>query len=124
MLSDPKRMSAGYAKEQFYLRSPDEMKARFAETPEAVQNTLEVAEKCNLEIEFNKLHYPVFHPPEHFTREGYLRHLLAEGLASRYGIHARAVGEEFVVERIEDPNRLPTYQAVPSPEPKVQSQDS
>src|SRR6266481_5460235 len=109
MLSDPKRMSAGYAKEQFFLRSAEEMKARFAEAPEAVQNTLEVAEKCNLEIQFGKLHYPVFHPPEHFTREGYLRHLLAEGLRKRYGIHARAEGEEFVVERIEDARRLPTF---------------
>ena len=75
-----------------------------------MQNTLEVAEKCNLEIEFGKLHYPVFHPPEHFTREGYLRHLLAEGLRKRYGIHARAEGQEFIVEGVEDPTRLPTYQ--------------
>src|SRR5467141_1260114 len=112
MLSDPNRMSAGYAKEQFYLRSAEEMKARFAEAPEAVQNTLEVAERCNLEIEFNKLHYPVFHPPENFTREGYLRHLLAEGLHRRYGIHARAEGQEFVVERVEDARRLPTFQPV------------
>src|SRR2546421_1730316 len=68
MLSDPNRMSAGYVKEQFYLRSAEEMKARFAEIPEAIQNTLEVAEKCNLEIEFNKLHYPVFEPPAGIKR--------------------------------------------------------
>ncbi len=68
-----------YQPEQFFLRSAEEMKALFAEMPEAVQNTLEVAEKCNLEIEFGKLHYPLFMPPEHFTREGYLRKLLAEG---------------------------------------------
>src|ERR1022692_4650639 len=110
MLSDPKRMSAGYAKEQFYVRSAEEMKARFAEVPEAVTNTLEVAEKCNLEIEFGKLHYPVFHPPEHFTREGFLRQWLAEGLFTRYTIHAKAVGKKFVVEGIDDPKRLPTYQ--------------
>jgi DNA polymerase-3 subunit alpha len=109
LLSNPKRMSAGYVPEQFYLRSAEEMKVRFAETPEAVTNTLEVAEKCNLEIEFGKLHYPVFHPPEHFTREGYLHKLLAEGLHKRYGIHARAEGHEFVVEKTEDPTRLPTY---------------
>jgi DNA polymerase-3 subunit alpha len=109
LLTDTKRMK--YAQEQFYLRSAEEMKARFVEAPEAVQNTLEVAEKCNVEIEFGKLHYPVFHPPEHFTREGYLRHLLAEGLHKRYGIHARAEASEFVVERVEDPKRLPTYQA-------------
>src|SRR5439155_13076928 len=108
MLSDPKRMSAGYAKEQFYLRSDEEMKARFAEAPEAVQNTLKVAEKCNLEIEFGKLHFPIFHPPEHFTREGYLRHLLAESLQRRYGIQARVEGKEFVVESVEDAKHLPS----------------
>ena len=83
-------MSAGYQPEQFYLRTAEEMKARFAETPEAVKNTLEVAEKCNLEIKFNKLHYPVFHPPEHFTREGYLRKLLAEGLV--HALHDSRAG--------------------------------
>ncbi|HVV00291.1 MAG TPA: PHP domain-containing protein, partial [Verrucomicrobiae bacterium] len=59
MLSDTKRMK--YAQEQFYLRSAEEMQARFTEIPEAIQNTLEVAEKCNDELEFGKLHYPVFH---------------------------------------------------------------
>ncbi|HOC55047.1 MAG TPA: DNA polymerase III subunit alpha [Verrucomicrobiota bacterium] len=112
-LSDTKRLR--YAEGQFYLRSADEMKARFAEVPEAVLNTLEVAEKCNLEIEFEKMHYPVFAPPEHFTREGYLRHLAAEGLRNRYGIHARAEGREFVIERVEDPRRLPAYEAEASP---------
>src|ERR1700722_2727899 len=106
MLSDTKRMK--YVEEQFYLRSAEEMKARFAEVPDAVKNTLEVAEKCNLEIEFNKLHYPVFHPPEHFTREGFLRKWLAEGLFTRYTIHATAEGKEFVVTGIDDPKRLPT----------------
>ena len=110
LLSNPKRMGAGYVLEQFYLRSAEEMKARFAETPEAVKNTLEVAEKCNLEIEFGKLHFPVFHPPEHFTREGFLRQWLAEGLFRRYTIHAKAEGKEFVIEGIDDPTRLPTYQ--------------
>jgi DNA polymerase III subunit alpha len=110
LLSNPKRMGASYAPEQFHLRSAEEMKARFAETPEAVKNTLEVAEKCNLEIEFNKLHFPVFHPPEHFTREGYLRQWLAEGLFRRYTIHAKAEGKEFVVEKIDEPHRLPTFQ--------------
>ncbi|MGO9477118.1 MAG: DNA polymerase III subunit alpha, partial [Limisphaerales bacterium] len=107
-LADTKRMR--YEPEQFYLRTAEEMKARFADTPEAVRNTLEIAEKCNLEIEFGKLHYPVFAPPEHFTREGYLRKLIAEGLLRRYTIHARAEGKEFVVEGIDDPTRLPTYQ--------------
>ena len=109
LLSDTKRMK--YTEQQFYLRSAEEMSARFAEVPDAVRNTLEVAEKCNLEIEFGKLHYPVFTPPEHYTREGYLRALLAEGLVKRYGLHAPAQGQEFILERVEDPTRLPTYKA-------------
>jgi DNA polymerase-3 subunit alpha len=110
-LADTKRMR--YEPEQFYLRTAEEMKARFADTPDAIKNTLEVAEKCNLEIKFPKatheLHFPVFHPPEHFTREGYLRKLVAEGLFRRYTIHAKAEGKEFIVEGIDDPKRLPTY---------------
>ena len=109
LLSNPKRMSAGYIPEQFFLRSAEEMKARFAEIPEAVTNTLEVAEKCNLEIEFGKLHYPVFHPPEHFTREVYLRKLLAEGLWKRYRLRVNARGGEFELENVEDAPLLPTY---------------
>src|SRR6202142_3145396 len=108
-LADTKRMR--YEPEQFYLRTAEEMKARFAETPDAVKNTLAVAEQCNVEIEFGKLHYPVFAPPEHFTREGYLRKLLAEGLFRRYTIHAKAEGKEFVVEGIDDATRFPTFKA-------------
>src|SRR5258705_3349456 len=107
-LTDTKRLS--YVPEQFYLRSASEMAALFSEVPESVKNTIEVAEKCNLEIEFGKLHYPVFNPPEHFTREGYLRHLLAEGLQKRFGIRAKAQGNEFVIEAIEDARFLPTYE--------------
>jgi DNA polymerase III subunit alpha len=111
MLSNPKRMSAGYVPEQFYLRSAEEMKARFAEVPDAVLNTREVADMCNLEIKFGDLHYPVFTPPEHSTREGCLRQQLAEGLFRRYTIHAKAEGKEFIVTGIDDPTRLPTYVA-------------
>ncbi|HEU5122694.1 MAG TPA: DNA polymerase III subunit alpha [Verrucomicrobiae bacterium] len=120
-LADTKRMK--YVEEQFYLRSAEEMQARFAETPEAVKNTLEVAEKCNLEIEFGKLHYPVFDPPETFTREGYLRHILTDGLRKRYGLHARAEGQEYIVEGIDDPKRLPTYRVDENQPPRTGSYD-
>ena len=110
VLSDPKRMSAGYVPEQFYLRSAEEMKARFTEAPEAVTNTREVADRCDLTIEFGKLHYPVFTPPAHLTREGLLRELLAQGLQRRYTLRTHVEGEVFVVEGIDDSTRLPTYQ--------------
>src|SRR5271168_3967582 len=121
LLSNPKRMSAGYVPEQFFLRSAEEMKARFVETPDAIKNTLEVAEKCNLEIKFGQLHYPLFHPPEHFTREGFLRKWLAEGLFTRYTIHARSEGKEFVVTGVDNPARLPTYQRAAGVSPTEQS---
>jgi DNA polymerase-3 subunit alpha len=113
-LSDTKRMR--YQPEQFYLRSAEEMKARFSEVPEAVRNTLEVAEKCNVEIEFGKLHYPLFHPPGKQTRESYLRQLVAEGLEKRYSIHARPEGEKFLVAGIDDPKKLPSAPGEAAPE--------
>ncbi len=111
-LAETKRMK--YVENQFYLRSAEEMKALFAEVPDAVQNTLEVAEKCNVEFDFKTLHYPLYEPPEHFSREGYLRHLLADGMQRRYTLQVRAEGKEFIVEGIEDPSRLPTLAAADS----------
>jgi len=110
-----------YVPGQFYLRSADEMKALFAEVPEAVTNTLEVAEKCNVEFDFKTLHYPVFHPPETYTREGYLRKLLVEGLGRRYTLDVKAVGKEFVVGGIREPWRLPTLSSNQSSVSSVQS---
>src|SRR5271170_6269242 len=112
LLSDSKRMR--YQPEQFYLRSAEEMKARFSEVPGAVRNTLEVAEKCNLEIQFDKLHYPLFHPPEKTSREAWLRKLVVEGLERRYTIHARAEPAGFVVAGMDDPRKLPNAPQDPS----------
>ena len=58
LLTDVNRMR--YVQEQFYLRSAEEMAALFSEVPEAVSNSLAIAEKCDVEIEFGKLNYPVF----------------------------------------------------------------
>ncbi|MBI1177265.1 DNA polymerase III subunit alpha [bacterium] len=114
-LESPNRMR--YQQEQFYLRSQEEMEALFAEIPEATRNTLEVAEQCGLEIKFGGLNYPVFNPPETFTREGYLRKLLAEGLFKRYTLHARAEGEEFFVDQIDNASLLPAFQKQPNSNP-------
>jgi DNA polymerase-3 subunit alpha len=105
-LADTKRMT--YQPEQFFLRSQEEMAARFSEVPEAVKNTLEVAEQCNLEIRLNKeYHYPAFEPPAGKTREGMLRDLVAEGLHRRYSMRARAEGDRFILEGVDDPTMLP-----------------
>ena len=122
LLSDAKRMR--YQQEQFFLRSPQEMKHLFAEVPDAVLNTVEVAEKCNLEIRYGKgaEHYPVFQPPETWTREGYLRKLLCDGLRLRYSIQAHVEGSTIVVEAVTQPERLaflfPQKPATPAPAPE------
>ncbi|MCS7089140.1 MAG: DNA polymerase III subunit alpha [Verrucomicrobiota bacterium] len=110
-LRDPKRLR--YAPEQFYLRSAAEMKARFAEIPEAVRNTLEIAEKCNVEIEFGRLHYPVFHPPPPYTREQFLRLWIAEGLQRRYTLRVQPKPDGFEVLGVDDPHLLPGLTAPP-----------
>ena len=105
-LSDTKRMR--YQEAQFFLRSADEMKALFSEVPEAVLNTVQVAEQCDLNIKNGKgaEHYPVFQPPETWTRQGYLRKLLCDGLKKRYTIDAHVEGEAIIVEGIQEPKRL------------------
>ena len=102
LLSDEKRMR--YVAQQFYLRTPEEMHELFAETPEALKNTLAVAEKCNLLMEFGKLRFPVYEPPTGFTREHYLRHLCEQGLRDRYGIEwkqPKNPQEKQIVDRVE-----------------------
>ena len=105
--------------EEFYLRSPEEMAALCAEVPDAVRNSMEIAAKCNVEIEFGKLNYPVFHPPEGHTREGYLRKFLADGFDDRYGMKVRVDGDTFVVESLTDASQLPNYSPPEEADPKV-----
>lgn len=81
-MSDPKRMRMG--SKDFYLRSPEEMAALFAEYPDAVANTVRIAERCNFSIKSNGYHLPPFEVPEGHTAESYLRHLCEEGLQRRY----------------------------------------
>ena len=81
-ISDPSRMQ--FNSKEFYFRTGEEMADRFRHVPEAVRNTLVVAERCNLALEFGRRH-PVFTPPEGKTCEQYLRELCARGLRERYG---------------------------------------
>jgi DNA polymerase-3 subunit alpha len=86
VVSDMKRMRM--SGNTFYLRTPQEMQALFAETPSAISNTLAVAERCSVDLGFQGYHLPVFPVPEGKTSEGYLRELCAEGLRDRYGPQA------------------------------------
>ena len=72
----------------YYLRAPDEMWELFAEVPEALHNTILVADMCDVSLDFEGYHLPVFPVPEGFDAQSYLRHLAERGLRWRYGAHA------------------------------------
>jgi len=93
-LEDPHRMR--YVTPQFYFKSPQEMVEVFKEVPEAIRCTVEIAEKCNLELDFTKTHLPSYEPPRGKTGEQFLRELCNEGLRKRYG-----TPDERLLDRLE-----------------------
>ena len=74
-----------FSSDQFYLKSHDEMAAALAEYPEALANTVDVAAKCEIEIEFGEIILPVFEMPAGKTENEHLRDECMAGLAKRYG---------------------------------------
>jgi DNA polymerase-3 subunit alpha len=70
---------------EFYLKDSEEMAASFAEWPEAVPTTLEIAERCDAEIELGKLLLPGYPTPEGEEPEAMLRRIADEGMRARYG---------------------------------------
>jgi DNA polymerase-3 subunit alpha len=88
-LSDPQRMRYGEGDgkmvDQFYVCGPEEMYERFPEHAEAVKRSQEIADSCNIVLDFKARHFPVFTPPRGKTPEDYLRELCDEGVKLRYG---------------------------------------
>ncbi len=70
---------------EFFLRSTEEMAEKFAQWPEALASTLEIAERCDVEIELGKQLIPRFDCPDGMVESEYLRQLVMEGLAWRFG---------------------------------------
>src|SRR5437773_696328 len=87
MVQDENRMRY---KPELYFKSAEEMREIFRDFPEAIANTLKIAEGCNLEIELGKSKYPEYPVPEGISRETYLRDLCAKGLLQRYGDRAKS----------------------------------
>nr|MDA8173982.1 DNA polymerase III subunit alpha [Nitrospiraceae bacterium] len=67
-----------------YFRSPEEMKQAFADLPEAIRNTVEIAERCNVEMKLKGHHLPMFQPETGETPEEYLDKLAHEGLLRHF----------------------------------------
>lgn len=92
--------------DQQYLRTPDEMVALFADLPEAIENTVEIAKRCNLEIELGKNYLPNFPTPDGMPIDQYLMQQSQQGLENRlaklFDIHS----PEFKQNRIPYDERL------------------
>ena len=82
-LDDPNR-KLEFKTEEFYLKSEEELRQLFPNCDEAFENTIKIAQRCNVEFVFNQYHLPSFPVPEGYTNEKYFRKLCYEGFEERY----------------------------------------
>jgi DNA polymerase-3 subunit alpha len=92
-MTDPSRMRMN--NDSYYLRSPDEMAALFADLPQALGNTMAIAERCEVDLDPTGFHLPELEIPAGYTDETYLRSLTETGLRRLYG-------EQFYSEPIQN----------------------
>lgn len=102
-IKDTKRKM--YPSDEFYLKSPEEMKNIFGHIPEAIENTIRISDMCNVEFEFGKTKLPHFDVPEGYTPKSYLEDLVYKGAKELYGeitdeINERIQFELSTVERM------------------------
>ncbi|HHO68647.1 MAG TPA: DNA polymerase III subunit alpha, partial [Gammaproteobacteria bacterium] len=96
-LADPRRPRRHSA--QQYLRTPAEMAELFADLPEALENTVEIARRCNLELELGKNYLPEFPIPAGLTMDEYFRQQAREGLERRLAVLFDPAAPQFADQR-------------------------
>ncbi len=103
-MSDPKRLK--YGSTQFYMKTGAEMLALFREFPDALANTVDIAERCrpDLRLDSKELHFPTYTVPEGYSSKAYLIKLAREGLRARYGFadadHPATPEEQVLADRL------------------------
>ncbi|MCH7624188.1 MAG: DNA polymerase III subunit alpha, partial [Nitrospinae bacterium] len=85
-INDPYRMQ--YPSDEYYFKSPEEMIEIFKDVPQAIENTVKIAERCDLHMDFGKLNFPDYPVPENYTLETYLEEKAKSGLQERLKIMA------------------------------------
>ena len=75
-----------FSTDELYFKSPDEMRERFKDFPDALAETLKIAERCNLELAFGQHHFPNFPLPQDETLDTYFERLAREGLKERLAV--------------------------------------
>lgn len=103
-LDDPRR-SKNYSSQQ-YLRSAEEMQALFADIPEALSNTVEIAKRCNFLVQLGESFLPQFPIPEGETEESYFCRVSKEGLEVRLKVLLDETAEDYLEKRKEYDERL------------------
>ncbi len=74
-----------FSSDQFYLKKPEEMAGVFADYPEALSNTAEIAARCNVQLEFDRYLLPKYQVPDQHSLDSYLEELTREGFQRIYG---------------------------------------
>ncbi|MEK7852865.1 MAG: PHP domain-containing protein, partial [Planctomycetota bacterium] len=92
-LADVQRLRFGT--NEFYFKNFQEMLDVFQPIPEALESTVRIAERCNVEMTFGKVHLPKFIPPDGMSNNAYLRKLCEEGAVQKYGSLTQSVRERL-----------------------------
>ena len=95
----------------FYMRSPDEMKELFADVPEAIENTVRIANMCNLTLSVGEWHLPKYPVPDDMDDKAYLRKLVEERLPGKYVTVTQEIREriEYELDIINKRNYTPYF---------------
>ena len=96
---DKDRMRMGTT--ELYFKTMEEMEAAFAHCPEAIANTLKIAESCNVELELGQAHFPVYDLPEGVSIDEEFERMAREGLATRLAASIYAVDEQAYQDRLD-----------------------
>lgn len=88
-VDDPSRMK--FQSEELYLKSPDEMHLLFGHIPQAMENTWQIAERCNVEMDFGNYLLPYYAVPAGFTVDTYLEKLCVDGIRRIFGEPGEAI---------------------------------
>ncbi len=91
-MDDPGRMK--FQTDEFYFKTAEEMKEAFREIPDSVKNTVEISEKCNVQLPIGEYHLPKFTPPGGQSPEECLENLIREGIGKKFGIDCRMLDGE------------------------------
>ncbi len=81
-VSDKERMR--FQSDEFYLKSPQQMKALFSYVPQAIENTVKIAARCQYDFDFSTTHLPAFYSPKPLTSKQYLIQLCEKGIRDKY----------------------------------------